>query len=274
MFALVAKSGLIPSSSVDSIIRLAKVFPEWPTAQLADMQHQVGLSKLKGVKASLTVHRPSRRQVLITISPVPVGFNPANLLDHIHTTLGLHHSQLVVHSVSASAGGFLVATGSVASGDNVSHILEATRVVFPAAMKADAALPSSTSYLKLVDMLYIMNNKDVTPDGILTHIACTRVKDLVILQGPLQVVVYHIYCTNVCICERTRSHTLAEASEKLLPSSQEVISLTLLAIDSAKARALDDDECMTICSATNGSSDIPLIEGGPKGAGVQGLEGA
>jgi hypothetical protein len=37
-FAAVARSGPIPSSSVDGIIRLAKAFPELPTARLADMQ--------------------------------------------------------------------------------------------------------------------------------------------------------------------------------------------------------------------------------------------
>jgi hypothetical protein len=67
-FTGVAKSGPIPSSSMDGIIRLAKAFPELPTAQLADMQCRVGLSKWKGAKAPLTVHRPSRRQVLIAIS--------------------------------------------------------------------------------------------------------------------------------------------------------------------------------------------------------------
>jgi hypothetical protein len=184
----VAKSGPILSSSVDGIIRLAKVFPELPTAQLADMQCWTGLSKPKGAKAPSTVHGPSRRQILIAVSPVPVGFNPANLLDQIRTTLGLHHSQLVVHSVSLTSGGFSVVTGLVASGDDVSHILEATRVVFPAATSADAALPSSTSYLKLVDVPYVMNNKAIMPDGVLTHIACARVKDLVVLQGPLRVV--------------------------------------------------------------------------------------
>jgi hypothetical protein len=184
----VAKLGPIPSSSVDSIVRLVKVFLELPTAQLAYMQHQAGLSKPKGAKALSTVHGPSRRQVLIAISPVPVGFNPANLLDPIHTTLSLHHSQLVVHSVSVTARGFSVATGLVVLWDNISHILEAMRVAFPAATNADAALPSSMSYLKLVDVPYIMNNKAITSDGILTHIAHTGVKDLIVLQGPLRVV--------------------------------------------------------------------------------------
>jgi hypothetical protein len=168
---------------VDGIVRLAKAFPELPTARLADMQCQAGLSKQKGAKAPSTVHGPSRQQVFIAISPVPAGFNHANLLDQIHITLGLHHSQLVVHSVSVTAGGF-----SVASGDNVSHILEATRVVFPAVTSADAVLPSSTSYLKLVDVPYIMNDKAIMADGVLAHIAHARVKDLVIFQGPLRVV--------------------------------------------------------------------------------------
>jgi hypothetical protein len=63
MFASVAKSGPIPSSSVDGIVRLAKAFPELPTARLADMQCQAGLSKPKEAKAPSTVHGPSRRQV-------------------------------------------------------------------------------------------------------------------------------------------------------------------------------------------------------------------
>jgi hypothetical protein len=123
--------------------------------------------KPKGVKALLTVHGPSGRQALIAISPVPAGFNPANLLDQIRTTLSLHHSQLVVHSVSVTARGFSVVTGLVVSGDDISHILEATRVAFLAVTKADAALPSSTSYLKLVDVLYIMNDRAITSDGVL-----------------------------------------------------------------------------------------------------------
>jgi hypothetical protein len=181
MFASVAKLGPIPSS-MDSIIRLAKAFPELPTTQLADIQHWVGLSRLKGAKAL------SRRQVLIAVSPVPTGFNPANLLDQICTTLDLYHSQLVVHSVSVTPGGFSVVTGSVASGNDISHIWEAMRVVFPMATSADAALPSSTSYLKLMDVPYVMNDKAITSDGVLAHITHAGVKDLVVLQGPLRVV--------------------------------------------------------------------------------------
>ena len=180
--------GGLPSSSVDGIVRLAKAFPELPTQQLEVMQRAAVKPKRKPPKASATVHGPSCRQVLVSVHPPVVGVNPADFLDRVRLTLSLHHSRLEVESASVHRDGFAVVTTQVASDEDLQFFKEAARVAFPTSTRVDATLPSSTSYLKLVDVPFTVNDTAITPDQVLAQIAKARLQDLVVLQTPPRVV--------------------------------------------------------------------------------------
>ena len=166
LFAQAARfqGGQVPSTSVDGILHLAKAFPKLPTSRLAAMEQQAKPSKPKPRKAPSTVHGLSRRQVLIKVSPIPEAFNPVDLLDQVRLKLAFHRSTLVAQTVSAAYGGFAVATDRVASEEELRFVREGVRSAFPEAQSTATELPSSTSYLKLVDVPYTADDKAITPE--------------------------------------------------------------------------------------------------------------
>ena len=60
--------------------------------------------------------------------------------------------------------------------------------MFPTASRAEAVLPSLTSYLKLVDIPYSLNDKVITPKVVLSHLNGSGLSDLLILSTPPRVV--------------------------------------------------------------------------------------
>jgi hypothetical protein len=95
---------------------LAKAFPELPTSHLQDMQKQSGTSKPKPPKEPPTVHGPSCRQVVLWATPFQADTDSNKLLERVRLQLALHHSKLVVYSVSAEpSNGFVLATDVLAS---------------------------------------------------------------------------------------------------------------------------------------------------------------
>ena len=95
---------------------------------------------------------------------------------------------LVAESISSAYGGVSVATDRVGSKQEVLHIRDGVRAMFPEHSAISAAVPTSTSYLKLVDVPFLANDECITPKIVLQHIARSGVKDLVTLVGPLRVV--------------------------------------------------------------------------------------
>jgi hypothetical protein len=141
---------------VDGIVRLAKAFPELPTRQLEVMQ-QAGAPKKKP-KASATVHGPSSRQVLITVGPPAVNPNCGALLEHIRTQLPSTTLSLVVESATITRDGFAISTAGVATESDLLRVREGARLALPECSHVDAALPSSTSFLKLSDVPFLETN--------------------------------------------------------------------------------------------------------------------
>jgi hypothetical protein len=85
--------------------------------------------------------------------------------------LALHHSTLVLESATTTRNGY--ATSTVASESDILHIKAAAKDVFYRASYVDAALPSSTSYLKLVDVPYLHFDKPVvTVHGMHATVLC------------------------------------------------------------------------------------------------------
>jgi hypothetical protein len=180
--------GGVSRSSVDGIVRLAKAFPELPTKQLEVMQRAAGPPR-KAPRASATVHGPSRRQVLVTIRPTQGTPNPEHLLKITRSQLALHHSSLVVESAVVSRDGYSVVTSTVASDSDLLQIRGAARLCHPGADHVDAALPTSTSYLKLVDVpFFTVGDARITPEGVMSQIGKSGFASLVVLQTPARVV--------------------------------------------------------------------------------------
>jgi hypothetical protein len=154
------------------------------------MQERAGPPRQRPRKAPSTVHGPSRRQVLVKVSPILAAFNPADLLDQVRLKLTMHHSKLVAQSVSPAYGGFSIATDLVASEDELRFIREGVRSAFPGATSTTTELPSSTSYLKLVNVPITANDRLITPEIVLQQItkAGPSVRDFVVLQTPPRVV--------------------------------------------------------------------------------------
>jgi hypothetical protein len=176
------------ATSVDGIVRLAKAFLELPTARLSAMQRQAMEPKQKARKASSTVHGPSRRQVLIASEPFPEGgVNPSELLEAIRRSLSMRRSKLTAQSVSTAYGGYSIATDGVATSDDLQYIVQGATVVFPTECTVSADLPTSTSYLKLVDVPYfwpVATTIPITVEVVLSQMAKAGLKDDLILTGP------------------------------------------------------------------------------------------
>ena len=118
------------------------------------MQRQSAPSGKRPKKATPTVHGPSRRQVLLTVEPASLVLTtgPDAVLSGMRTKLSEYHSRLEVQLMSQAYGGFAVVTDRVVSEDEVRFIREGALLALPGTAKITAALPSSTSYLKLVDV--------------------------------------------------------------------------------------------------------------------------
>jgi hypothetical protein len=158
------------AGSLEGMVRLAKAFPELPTQRLISMEKALGTNKkAKPNKAPSTVHGPSRCQVLVNIVPALLVLDNTYLvLVRIRTKLTQHHLALVAQSVSLAYGGFSVSTDRVASDMEISAIRDGVCEAYPTATRVEAALPTSTSYLKLVNVPCRIGKSNVTPEMVIT----------------------------------------------------------------------------------------------------------
>jgi hypothetical protein len=123
------------------------------------------------------------------IRPTQGTPNPEHLLKMTRSQLALHHSSLVVESAVVSRDGYSVVTSTVASHSDLFQIRDAARMCHPDADHVDAALPTSTSYLKLVDVpFFTVGDARITPEGVMTQIGKLGFASLVVLQTPMRVV--------------------------------------------------------------------------------------
>jgi hypothetical protein len=85
--------------------------------------------------------------------------------------------------------GYSVVTSTVASDSDLLQIRGVARMCHPDADHVNAALPTSTSYLKLVDVpFFTMGDTCITPDGVMSQIGKSGFASLVVLQTPARVV--------------------------------------------------------------------------------------
>jgi hypothetical protein len=82
--------------------------------------------------------------------------------------------------------GFAITTTSVVSEEELQHFRGATRLTYPSVMLCNAALP--TSFLKLADVPFTLNDHAISPEAVLSQIAKVGLKDHVVLQSPPRIV--------------------------------------------------------------------------------------
>jgi hypothetical protein len=152
------------------------------------MQKHVGSSRPTKAKPLSTVHGPSRRRILLTIDPLPVSLNNGDVLDNIRAALRTHHSKLVVESVVSKRDGLVAWSSNVADQHDLGLIKAALRTSAPLATSLGAALSTSTSYLKLIDVPYLIRDAPITPKDVLDAIAKAGLRDLVESKTPPRVV--------------------------------------------------------------------------------------
>jgi hypothetical protein len=119
------------------------------------------------------------------------GINPSELLEVIRRLLSMCRSKLSAQSVSTAYGGYSIATDGVATSDDLQYIVQGATVVFPTECTVSADLPTSMSYLKLVDVLYfwpVATTTPVTVEAVLSQMAKASLKDDLILTGPPRIV--------------------------------------------------------------------------------------
>jgi hypothetical protein len=139
-------------------------------------------------KPSSTVHGPSRRRILLTIDPLPVSLNNGDVLDNIRAVLRTHHSKLVVESVVSERDGLVAWSSNVADQHDLGLIKAALRTSAPLATSLGAALSTSTSYLKLINIPYLVQDAPITPKDVLDAISKAGLRDLVKSKTPPRVV--------------------------------------------------------------------------------------
>jgi len=188
--ATVFAGGSVPSSLVDGFVRLAKAFLELPTEKLTAMQSQQSLSKHPSPKkVMVTVHRSSRRKVLLTATPPPAEgmLSPDHLLTAVWGLLSACCSSFVVEAVAPTYGSFMVACDHVATQDDLYAIHDGAIPLFPLECQVLAILPTSTSYLKLVNILSLVGEA-IQPQKVIEFIHKSLAASSIILTAPLWVV--------------------------------------------------------------------------------------
>jgi hypothetical protein len=174
--------------AVEGIVRLAKAFPELPTSHLAEMQKHDGTSRPTKARPSSTVHGPSCRRILLTIDPLLVSLNNGDVLDTIRAVLRTHHSKLVMESVVSECDGLVAWSSNVADQNDLGLIKAALRTAAPLATSVGAALSTSTSYVKLIDVPYLVRDAPITHKDALDAVAKAGLQDLVNCKTPPRVV--------------------------------------------------------------------------------------
>jgi len=112
------------------------------------------------------------------------------LLSSISAVLLAHQSTVVAEAVSIAYGRFTVSCDHVATQEELFAIQDGATPVFPAGAKVMAILPTSMSYLKLVDMLYLSahTGQTITPEKVMEYIQRLPAASSVILMAPLHIV--------------------------------------------------------------------------------------
>jgi len=97
---------------------------------------------------------------------------------------------LVAEAISTAYDGFTVACDHVASQEELYAIQDGATPAFPPGAKVMAILPTSTSYLKLMDVPFLsgQTGQIITPEKVMDYIKRSPAASSVILMAPLWVV--------------------------------------------------------------------------------------
>jgi len=116
--------------------------------------------------------------------------SPDFLLSSISVVLLACRSTLIAEAVTSAYGGFTISCDHVANQEELFAICNGATPVFLVGAKVMAILPTSTSYLKLVDVPYLFTHtgQTITPEKVMEYIQRSPAASSVILMAPLHVV--------------------------------------------------------------------------------------
>jgi hypothetical protein len=152
--------------NVTSLVNLAKTIPNLPADCILAM-HQASLPPVSNKRCinSMTAG-PTWHQVLIQVDPIPPMFCFSAIVGRVNCSLTSAESDLRVDSCIHMYGGISLLTNCIATQSEISLIGSAITAGLAPLKPAESSLPTSRSYLKIVDVPYFRGLVPITPDQI------------------------------------------------------------------------------------------------------------
>jgi hypothetical protein len=149
-----------------SLVNLAKTVPDFPADRILAM-HQASLPPASNKCCiNSTTPGPTRHQVLIRVDPIPPAFRFTAIVSHVNRSLTSAKSDLWVDLCIHAYGEISLLTNCIATQSEISLIGSAVTAGLAPLKPAEASLPTSRSYLKIVDVPYFRGLVPITPDQI------------------------------------------------------------------------------------------------------------
>jgi hypothetical protein len=148
------------------LVNLAKTIPNLPANRILAM-HQASLPLASNKRRiNSTTAGPTRHQVLIWVDPIPPAFRFTAIASHINHSLTSTKSDLWVDSCIHVYGGISLLTNRIATQSEISLIGSTVTAGLAPLKPAEASLPTSRSYLKIINVPYFRGLVPITPDQI------------------------------------------------------------------------------------------------------------
>jgi hypothetical protein len=151
---------------VTSLVNLAKTVPDLPTDHILAM-HQASLPPVSNKCCiNSTMAGPTQHQVLIQVDPILPAFCFTVIVGCVNHSLTSAKSDLQVDSCIHAYGGISLLTNCIATQSEISLIGSAVTAGLAPLKPAEASLPTSRSYLKIVNVPYFRGSVPITLDQI------------------------------------------------------------------------------------------------------------
>jgi len=153
-----------------SLVTLTRTMPDLEPDRIVAM-HQTALATaaVSKQRVNSTTTGPSRRQILISISPIPPAMRFPSIVQACNTKLG-SWSTCKVESCHSAYKGIALLTSQVPTPAQIATVAAAVHKLLnlPDTVEVNASLPRSRSFLKVLDVPYIRpsDDKPITPDNI------------------------------------------------------------------------------------------------------------
>jgi hypothetical protein len=139
-----------------ALVNLAKTVPDLPSDCILAM-HKASLPPPSNkCQINSTTSGPSQCQVLLRLDPIPPASKLPAIIASANRLLG--KGDLWVNSCYAAYGGLTLLTTHVTSQAKIDLIATAIQQTLALPMPVAASLPTSRSYLKIIDVPYLLGS--------------------------------------------------------------------------------------------------------------------